>query len=675
MKLSGTEADYLEYVALLLGEEKLRFVRMARLVSNASEMHDSEVERLGQVFDPDRSKVPDLSDPWDAFRAAHFEIQDGKRNYRFQTHANAEVHFQYYQWLQSLEGISAEAVKAELDAAIKEENEHSLRYYRREVDELLKSYKAAFEGQMRKAKDPEFLIGERVGWWTYVLMPDKAENVRPEWEREYNSKPIYQRLRHESGSVRAGNRVPSIVRKPDLKRLHPQHEAEARLEFLQWLEGLKKHPERIQKDATTGENIILSDAVLREIEVDKSEIWATGCRDIVEYFSTPKGAEVKLFRNGNAHFLEEVRADIADLMAARHGSGNIPTPWRTIAQLEAHRIIEPDGLEALLRAKFSEFGSSRGSRSLYTFAQDELKTISQNWKADFADRFPVTEQWKYHLKTVSEATEQPQPAPPITNPQLLAVVSDNGFQEYHDETHKYFEHWQPFLPASMSHEDRFELDTEAYKKTYFGTPHQHDAPFKEGVLLKRLIKNLKPAKHPAHVSYRDYLKGLLKATEQPAPATEHSTPAETNKASTGAEIERKPQGIIFTDPETIKAIHEGLKGFFQGNETELLTLLKGGTVAQPLHFPDQQNRLAEVFSRAHHCQKIAGTKTDLQNWIAQNFTYLNRRKQKPSPCNPESLRNVFSPKEGTSEIPRNKRIVITGLPYIPLSERVDRGSS
>jgi hypothetical protein len=108
-------------------------------------------------------------------------------------------------------------------------------------------------------------------------------------------------------------------------------------------------------------------------------------------------------------------------------------------------------------------------------------------------------------------------APPITNPKLLAVVSDNGFQEYDDETRKYFDHWQEYQPASMRHEDRFECDTEAYKKTYFGTPHLHNALFDEGVLLRRLIQNLEPAKHPAHVSYRDYLKARLKATEKPEP--------------------------------------------------------------------------------------------------------------------------------------------------------------
>ena len=139
------------------------------------------------------------------------------------------------------------------------------------------------------------------------------------------------------------------------------------------------------------------------------------------------------------------------------------------------------------------------------------------------------------------------------------------------------------------------------------------------------------------------------------------------------ENEPHPRGIHFTDPDIIIPIHGALKGFFLNKDSELLALLEGGTVDEPLHFNSQQNILAEVFSRAHYNQKIIGTKTDLQNWIARNFTYLNHRTRKPTRCNLETLRGVFSPKEGCSEIPKSKRIMITGLPYVLLSERVDRG--
>jgi hypothetical protein len=388
----------LEYVALQFAERKLNFVttmRLGRVIRNISEWYDSEVEHLGKVFDPDRSKIPDLSEPWDAFRAAHFDIIDGKRNYRFETHANAEVHYQYYQWLQTLEGMSAEAVKAEFDAAVKEENEHSLSYYRREVDELLKGYKDTFERQMRKAKDREFLFSEQIGWWTYVLMPDKAENVRSEWERDYNTNLHFQKLRHESGSIRVGKGVPSIVRKPELKRQHPQHEAEARLEFLQW-----------------------------------------------------------------------------------------------------------------------------------------LKTL--------------------------QATSKP--------------VTDT-----------------PTTPQD-----------------------------KEG--------------------------------------------------STWAEIEPKPKAIIFTDPNTITAIHEGLKAFFPERENDLLRLLKGGAVDNPLHFADQQNKLAEVFSRAYYNGKLGGNKTEVQNWIAANFTYQNKRTKEKTHFSLDTLRGIFNP-TGKGEAKKGKRITIAGLEYIAPEKR------
>lgn len=157
------------------------------------------------------------------------------------------------------------------------------------------------------------------------------------------------------------------------------------------------------------------------------------------------------------------------------------------------------------------------------------------------------------------------------------------------------------------------------------------------------------------------------------PVTKPYAPPKGNEGGTGAENGPQPQGIIFTNPNTLEAVHDGLKGFFRGKETELLTLLEGGKVDKPLHFPHQQNRLAEVFSRAHHLQKVTGTKTDIQNWIARNFTYLNQRSKTPTPCNPATLRGIFSPKPEINDLPRNKRIEIKGLPYVPYADRVDRG--
>lgn len=383
MNLTGNEADYLEYVALLLAEQKLNFAIKTRIVSNASEMHDSALEHLGQVFDPDRSKVLDLSEPWDVFRAAHFEIQEGKRNLKWQTHANAEVHFQYYQWLQTLEGMSGEQVKAEFESIKAEEKEHSYRYYRREVDNLLRGYKDTFERQMRNAKDPQFLISEQVDWWTFVLMPDKAENVRPEWEREYNANLHFQKLRHESGNIRVGKRVPSVVRKPDLKRQHPQHEAEARQEYLDWL---MKLPQNSKPDMIAGQAFAFT--------ADGKLIEKPTLQTIVEYFNE-QGAEVQLcanFSNEEVVLRVQLLKDNTDLEADA-------------------READPSELQALFDAKFTKARDSNRFKTPQAFAKAEVKRLRKAW-ADDADRFPIAEQWFEHLERMASETATGDPAQP-----------------------------------------------------------------------------------------------------------------------------------------------------------------------------------------------------------------------------------------------------------------------
>jgi len=204
----------------------------------------------------------------------------------------------------------------------------------------------------------------------------------------------------------------------------------------------------------------------------------------------------------------------------------------------------------------------------------------------------------------------------------LAVVSDNGFQEYHDETHKYFEQWQPLLPASTSHEYRFELDAEAYKKTYFDTPHLHDATFDEGVLLRRLIKNLKTAKHPAHVSYRDYLKGLLKATDSPEQVAKPDTSAQGSKGGTGEENGPK-HGLTFklTDAERSELFDELAR--YSQDAVSMRDVLEGKRVQTRVKVTCQQNEFAEVFKRLNYNSRIVQPVPVVLKWLSENFTQNN----------------------------------------------------
>jgi hypothetical protein len=127
------------------------------------------------------------------------------------------------------------------------------------------------------------------------------------------------------------------------------------------------------------------------------------------------------------------------------------------------------------------------------------------------------------------------------------------------------------------------------------------------------------------------------------------------------------------DDKTVTAIYEGLKGFFPGKAKELRQLLSGKKLKQRLHFPDNQNRLVEVFSRAYYHGKISGTKKMVQIWLVDNFTYFNVRKKVQRPLSLDTLRSIFNP-TGRGEPKRVKRIEIEGLPWLPISERPRSGT-
>jgi len=340
----------------------------------------------------------------------------------------------------------------------------------------------------------------------------------------------------------------------------------------------------------------------RIIDIDKAAIWATGCRDIVEYFNAPKGAEVQLFREGNAHFMEQVKQDLAELEAAKRGTGDIPTPWRTVRQLDAH--FTPEALQSelgrLLQAKFKDIGIGMGYKTQAKFTAHELERLTDRWQwRHLADGFPIAEQWLHFLRERNERT-----------------ISGS----------------------------------------------QTDKPSPNELILRMEEQDIRLEKAKRE-----------RAALAAEPVTPTSAQLHWSKSGTQAENEHERRAITFTDNATVEAIHEGLKAFFPERENDLLTLLKGGKVKEPLHFSDQQNRLAEVFSRAYYNGKMGGTKTDVQTWIVQNFTYLNGRTKKATPFKSDTLRGIFTP-QGKGEATQSKRIAISGLQYIAPHNRPKTGS-
>lgn len=101
------------------------------------------------------------------------------------------------------------------------------------------------------------------------------------------------------------------------------------------------------------------------------------------------------------------------------------------------------------------------------------------------------------------------------------ILESDSFQLFEEECLEFFEKWQYFEPASTEHEDRFELDKEAYKKTFFEGPHILSIEYNETDLVKLLLTNLQKVKHPILISYREFLKNKLSAPQQTETKTDN----------------------------------------------------------------------------------------------------------------------------------------------------------
>lgn len=102
--------------------------------------------------------------------------------------------------------------------------------------------------------------------------------------------------------------------------------------------------------------------------------------------------------------------------------------------------------------------------------------------------------------------------PAIFENKLMKTLGTDSYRYFEKDAFKCLEDWQYYEPISIAFEDRYDLDKEAYLKTFFDPEHLHDVPFDEKILIERLIKNLKPAKHPVFIDYKKYLENLLLST-------------------------------------------------------------------------------------------------------------------------------------------------------------------
>ena len=122
--------------------------------------------------------------------------------------------------------------------------------------------------------------------------------------------------------------------------------------------------------------------------------------------------------------------------------------------------------------------------------------------------------------------------------------------------------------------------------------------------------------------------------------------------------------ISFSKPEIIEALHNELKGYFKGNETELKRALEGEQLKEFLLFPHNQNKFVEVFKRLKYNGFLLSTPKEIKDWICSNFTYQYKRvdKKEVREFSPSTVHDILTKDKG--EPTKKERIcTVDWLPY------------
>lgn len=120
--------------------------------------------------------------------------------------------------------------------------------------------------------------------------------------------------------------------------------------------------------------------------------------------------------------------------------------------------------------------------------------------------------------------------------------------------------------------------------------------------------------------------------------------------------------ISFKNPETVKKLHNELKGYFPNKEAELFKVLQGEQLTELLLFPHNQNRFVEVFRRLKYNGFLLNIDTETKNWICSAFVFNKKGFNEPQPFNKSSVWDNLN--KGKGEPTKKERICITDwLPY------------
>jgi len=130
--------------------------------------------------------------------------------------------------------------------------------------------------------------------------------------------------------------------------------------------------------------------------------------------------------------------------------------------------------------------------------------------------------------------------------------------------------------------------------------------------------------------------------------------SDTSKANKNLK-KTKPKTITI-DTNIKNKLFDGLKQYFSDKEDELKKLLTEGTISEKLVWPLNQNQLADLFLRLSYNGFIMNDKTEIKNWLVQNFTLANRE------LNSSTIYETLTRK---NEIKKENRILENLAPFKP----------
>lgn len=159
----------------------------------------------------------------------------------------------------------------------------------------------------------------------------------------------------------------------------------------------------------------------------------------------------------------------------------------------------------------------------------------------------------------------------------------------------------------------------------------------------------------AHSTRLGLLKNIISTLIEKA-----KYPSKSSNPNNGDETKDQSGSRTLIISSTIKdELFDGLKPYFFGKEDELKKLLSGEAISEKLVWSLNQNQLADLFLRLSYNGFIKNDKTEIKNWLVQNFTLADRE------LNSSTIYETLTRK---NEIKKENRILENLAPFKPKGE-------